>query len=360
MEAEELIALAEEKVQLGKELIERLQELQHIDGVQKVQRKITQEIKFLEKIVRNQNVQVANILCSNLTHFKSLVAALQKVEGLKHVDYPVPVSSSTKTLRIDIVCDNGASWVKVIARNPKSIRDTVEGKSSYGAKSILDQAEEIVEAAGMNPHLYKAPRVLFLFANQIDDELAEELHEIGVEVQELKDAGHLDEKVEIAVLNLDVTTLIAYVSSLCNGGQDVDFSDRILNQQAEMERRNPMKPCLDQLFSGKKLICCETAVNSFKEIVNLLGGPGEKQRTEQLLAQISIHPDTEIAEELRAVSVTGQVKERSLKIFSFGLQHRAINVTANEGFYRSVKMQGVDMPVFLHEARALTELKEQR
>lgn len=306
----------------------------------------------------SRKVKADNVVSSNLTYFNALVNALQKVNGLKHLDYPVPVTHLPKTLRIDIVCDNGATWIKVVARNLKSIKDRIAGMASYGAKSILDQAEELVEAASLNMYLYKPPRILFLFAISIDDELTSELNEIGVEVQTLNDAGHFDEKIEIETLNLDVTTLIAYVSSLCNGGQNSKFNDRIFDQQAEMERRNPIKSVLDQLFIGKQLICCETAVNSFKDIVSLLGGPGEKQRAEELISQLNILPDVDITDELTSINVTGQIKERSLKIFFFGLHHKAINVTANEGCYRSLKMQGVDIPVFLHEARALTELKE--
>lgn len=310
----------------------------------------------------NRKIQISNILCSNLTYFKSLVFVLQQVNGLKSVDYPIPISTSNKTLRIDIVCDHGATWIKVIARNPKSIKDTVEGKGSYGVRSILDQAEEIVKVSEMNPYLYRPPKVIFQFANEIDTELEEVLTDIGVEVAIIGDIQNPlptnDDSID--VLNLDVTTLIAYVSNLTNGSCDCKFGDHILDQQAEMERRHHVKPILDKLFENKKLICCETAVKSFQDIIKLLAGSQETERAKQLLARIMILPDTnEIAEELSEVTTTGQVKERSLKIFSFGIMHKAITVTSNEGFYRSAKMQGgVDIPVYLHEARALTEQKE--
>lgn len=44
--------------------------------------------------------------------------------------------------------------------------------------------------------------------------------------------------------------MIAYVSSLTNGGSDHLFHDPLLNQQAEWERRRPVKPILDALFQG--------------------------------------------------------------------------------------------------------------
>lgn len=50
MEIEELISLAEKKTELGKNLLEKLQPFQTVDGVHKVQRKIQQELRFLEKV----------------------------------------------------------------------------------------------------------------------------------------------------------------------------------------------------------------------------------------------------------------------------------------------------------------------
>lgn len=47
---EELLQKAEDKVDLGQHLIKTLEIFKEIPGVQKVQRKIAQEIKFLQKV----------------------------------------------------------------------------------------------------------------------------------------------------------------------------------------------------------------------------------------------------------------------------------------------------------------------
>lgn len=54
MEVEKLIELAEEKVNLGNDLVNNLKNLENIDGIKKLQRKIIQEVKFLEKVCRWQ------------------------------------------------------------------------------------------------------------------------------------------------------------------------------------------------------------------------------------------------------------------------------------------------------------------
>lgn len=50
MDLEELSELADEKIKLGNDLITSLATLEQIDGVKKIQRKITQEVKFVEKV----------------------------------------------------------------------------------------------------------------------------------------------------------------------------------------------------------------------------------------------------------------------------------------------------------------------
>jgi len=93
-----------------------------------------------------------------------------------------------------------------------------------------------------------------------------------------------DEKSE--VLNLDITAMVAYVSALTNGEAQFNFKEDILSDQASRERSNPAKPFLDQLFEGKKLICCKSAADDFMSITNTLAGPGEKCRVSRLMARL--------------------------------------------------------------------------
>lgn len=48
--SEDLICMLDEKLQYGKDLIERLAMIKNIDGVSKLQRKIHQEIEFLIRV----------------------------------------------------------------------------------------------------------------------------------------------------------------------------------------------------------------------------------------------------------------------------------------------------------------------
>lgn len=314
-------------------------------------------------------------MCSNLLHFESLCKILLECHGLLYVDYALPMDNRNSPLRIDSVCDNGATWIKVIARNSRSIEDAVHGRTSYGTKSIVDQAEEYVEASQAHLHMFKPPQIYFIFHSSINHELIEMLEATGVQVSALNDfrsdASKWYSKIDfekqlegVETLNLDITTLLAYVSALTNPTSDHEgyywhFPEPLLTEQSKWEVRSPVKPVLDAIFENRKLICCETARDSFMDIISLLGGVNEKRRTDELLEKVDVLPDVEsMGEELAELKIGGRIKPRSLKIFAFGVHHKAVTVTSNEGFIRAARMQGIDVPVFVHEARALTEEKE--
>lgn len=63
-----------------------------------------------------------------------------------------------KPLRIDVIAENGSEWIKVIARNPKALKDIALGCSNYGSKSILDHAEQYSECAKINQSLFQTPK----------------------------------------------------------------------------------------------------------------------------------------------------------------------------------------------------------
>lgn len=52
-EKEVLVQLGEQKIRIGKELIERINVFQHIPGIPKIQRKINTEISSLQKVMRD-------------------------------------------------------------------------------------------------------------------------------------------------------------------------------------------------------------------------------------------------------------------------------------------------------------------
>ncbi|KAL4623433.1 UPF0415 protein C7orf25-like [Arapaima gigas] len=160
-------------------------------------------------------------------------------------------------------------------------------------------------------------------------------------------------------INLDITTLITYVSSLSHGNCHFTFKEQVLTEQAAQERQEKVLPKLEEFMQGKELFACHSAVNDFRVILDTLGGPGEKDRAEQLLARVRVVPD-QPSERTQRLVTSSKVNKRSLMIFGTGDSLRAVTMTANSGFVRAAANQGVRYSVFIHQPRALTEGKEWR
>ncbi|XP_005104830.2 UPF0415 protein C7orf25 homolog [Aplysia californica] len=163
----------------------------------------------------------------------------------------------------------------------------------------------------------------------------------------------------VSKVNLDITCMIALVSALTHGGCHTEFREKVLRRQAEEERREPVLPALQTFLQGKELYASESAATCFRDLVSLMGGPGEKTRADQLLSTVRVVADQPSAR-ARGLSCGGKVKDRSKVIFGTGDSLEAITVTSNMGFVRAAQNQGVVFPAFLHSARALTEQKERQ
>ncbi|XP_037303170.1 UPF0415 protein C7orf25 homolog, partial [Manduca sexta] len=330
--------------------------------------------------------------CSNLRHLGAMVEC-SKRPGVLAVCKIFHINETNKLL-IDIISEQGKIWTKVIARNPKSLSALSAGKASYGARSILDQAEDYLECAKLYPCMYQPPKVIFEFMSGIEENLANKLKAIGIIVKgeilpnsvyiedcddswssESSDEESLcnqqssleqvsqcmEEHPKIDTLNLDVTAMMAYVSNMTNGHCNYVFIQEVLTQQCAWEAERPVKPVLERLFEGKSLVCCRTAWDDFEKIVNTLGGPMEKVRTEELKKMVEVFPDDYGGDDdypRHNLKVRGHVRLRSKIIFNFGHRIKALTVSANEGFLRSSLQQGVTYAAFIHESRALTEGKE--
>ena len=139
-------------------------------------------------------------------------------------------------------------------------------------------------------------------------------------------------------LFLDITCMVAYVSSMTNGGANYRFPKTIYNQQAEWERQSPAKPKLDALFQDKELVTCREALFDFQTLVERMGGPGEKERTCDLIRRLHIVEDSPCGR-VSKLQLTSNVKPRSRLIFSTAHHLGIVIVTANTGFVRSAASQ---------------------
>ena len=405
------------KIEEGNNLIRNLAEFRNVSGIGKLKKKIQKELQFLSGFNKEnpnkKKLKVEHLQCSNLYHLSAIVQALENCQ------LPTDILKSfsnhdEKKLIVDIVCDGGFSWIKVIARSPAALERLSTGDQAYGQRSLIDQAKDYISATEKNLHHFKSPNLVFLFHAGVPENAAVKLKNIGVDVQgsivpsanfdfsdddddeqeednivknnenqfdenflreidftkKLDDDENILQVVDVvtdiniciknnedySILNLDITAMIAYVSALTNGFSDYEFKEDILNQQADWERKKPVKPILDEIFREKKLITCQAAMEDFQMILNTLGGPGEKSRAQEFLQKIEIVPD-QMSDIVHSLKTGGKVRERSKIIFGTGDSLKVVTVSANSGFVRAAQCQNINLAVITHESRALTESK---
>jgi len=393
---DELRRELDEKIKLGRLLLERLanSSLKNVQGLPKLEKKVRQEVKFLEKFDDPRNflsLKKEHIACSNLAHQASVIEQIFGVAVPVAVMQPFTLTTrggQDKKIVVDIVCDKGNTWIKVVARNAKALALNSAGGNQFGQRSILDQVKEFVLCASQNEVMFSTPTVIFVFANGVTRSLQNKVVRRGArvagEVVRLSDGesgeddddddtddsnedsndsseeglpGSEDQTIDTSRINLDITAMIAYVSALTNGRNWFRFKEKILTEQAEWERARPVKPFLDSLFAGKELVCCQSAMRDFKNIISTLGGPLETSRAGLLIERVTVVPDMD-SPKTRELGDSGKIKDRSRIIFGTGDSLKIVTVTANTGFIRAAQGQGVNFAVITHESRALTEDKE--
>jgi len=126
-------------------------------------------------------VKKEHLQSTNLIHLNAMVDRLSCAKDPISVMKPFKYQNSR--LEVDIVCNNGASWVKVIARNAKALTMISLGNGEYGQKSVLDQANAYLMCSKRHLYHYKPPDVVFHFAYGIEAPLALCLEQMNIIVE---------------------------------------------------------------------------------------------------------------------------------------------------------------------------------
>lgn len=473
-----------------------------VEGTTKLRKRISSELKFLHGLSKEATCDLSQIHRSNMRHLLGILHVAKTYPDVTHllknisskkrsVIQMVKKAHNEKTdgqdegeveedfsVTVDIICNKGSSWVKVIARNAQALHLIWAGRGNYGTNTLFFQAEDYLQLAKENPINYSAPNVTFVFFSGVTAAMADALQEMGVTVvgrreevseetksrlEALSDdedesgseddddgqGSHVDKRIrsessssspsetlgdesiegEYVLDNqppfqpnidndldldldvklasalsrsassdtlstatsstfpsnymsintdldpysvprkvgqkrsenprvfLDISTMIAMTSALCNGHADYTFEDKILTEQAERERSSPFLPTVEPVLEGKELFTCQMAADDFRKILGIMGGPEEKARGERLLGSLTIVPDAP-SERAKALKESASIKTRAKVIFGTADTLKALICSANSGFVRAAGGQGVNFAVHIHQSRALTEGKQ--
>ena len=368
--------------------------LEDTRNASKLQQRIKSEIQFLERLSRNEDVEF-NIKTSNITYLSDLFELMQ-IEHTVEVFKPFTFINDNTTgnpnsykpsnkVAVDLVCDDGLRWLKL--RTCHNFENQFEDFDSDSSSSdtdeqshlIIKQALGLVKAANMNLVHFQVPRIEYKFLNmQVDDFPTDILKELSNHVKvtfgkslkpDLPKYHYLTK-----TLNLDVTTLIAVVSDLTHRYHDIPqeaFDSIALKLQRDMQQKQPILPTFNDVFKGKKLVCCQSAFDKFKSIIEPIGGPFEKARSMMLFPSLKFETsaivndfnwtvqviDNEPGPKFQNLQISKIISTLSIDVCGTGYLKKFSTITSNQNLQRSLMNMGFSDYILVHEPRGLIEQK---
>ncbi|CAF0850708.1 unnamed protein product [Adineta ricciae] len=380
--------------------IDKCRQYHKIPGIGKLERKFRAEDRFLKRLRSGAcNVNANHLKSSNLTHLRAVLEQIEDI-GIDNVNgVLVPYKDDRHQLLIcDIVYNDNRTWMKIVARNAQALHLIWKGNGHYGQRTILISMRQYIETARCNEIRYQIPEIVFYFVQGVTEPLANLLRKNGVTVKgsivevtedvekrlqimddfsssssddenesegdddndndndnddDLNTNAELIPVNEPNKINLDVSTLICLVSELTHGGHIYRYPNKWLEVPAELERAERLTPKLENYMKGKDLYVCQTAFEEFNSIVNIVGGPNEKKRAEELFARLTVVPDC-LSERSNLLQESVKIKPRTKIIFGTGDHLRAVTMTSNRGFVRAAAQQGIRFNVYTHDSIPLT------
>lgn len=153
-----------------------------VKGHGKLLRKCEAELRFLESLSKRSGDIEAQLKSSNLRHLAGLIEAAEQLSGVTHV-LQTYSNEDRESLTIDLICNEGYAWVKVIARQAQALHLVYAGGGHFGERSVVSQADTYLSCAQQHKFNYVVPTVTFVFLNGVTSLVKEALEARGVVVK---------------------------------------------------------------------------------------------------------------------------------------------------------------------------------
>lgn len=153
-------------------------------------------------------------------------------------------------------------------------------------------------------------------------------------------------------LNIDCTILLALVSDLSHTANHpiLPNYNSAISRQIEIETREHLLPSsLWPAMAGKDLVCTHEAAKRMKEIVDTIGMPNERARTELLLDDGPARPGRDLREAFANYS------DHAIPP-SWGLPIRIVQAEVSDHDIRNAIQQDILPPVAMQVADQLTDI----
>ncbi|RKU47776.1 hypothetical protein DL546_006274 [Coniochaeta pulveracea] len=323
-----------------------------------------------EALTRLKKIRSA-LQCSNVPSLETAWDVVKHCHGLDRLTYkfsrhanvgkcpickgqkkcpPKGQQDSKSVVWVDAVVKGGAEWLRIIGIEEKRLLmhmaqggwDWEVGSDSEDEEmdedsdiSVVVTVRQLIEAALVNRHEYKPPRLRIMFTRIVEgsnsevDRLIRQMRGMGregVEVQivcsnsdflmtpppslevALENLMVDDTKDITSVVNLDCSILVSLASDVTHSHVEIqpwhrnDVSAQIREEEAE---GSSLVKKLYPALRGKKLVCTAEAARRFRAIVATIATKDEAARTRLILPDPGSleKTSTELVAELQALSV---------------------------------------------------------
>ncbi|ESO86314.1 hypothetical protein LOTGIDRAFT_176014 [Lottia gigantea] len=256
----------------------------------------------------------SHLKSSNLSHYAGVIHAVQYLPDVIQVLQPFTSPNKSYSLLVDVVAGQGHMWVKVVARKAQALHLVWAGKGQFGERDLIEQADEYINCIEIHPINFLSPEIHFLFYNNVTNQMADEL-----ESKNIKVFGHRVDVEDDIKLKLKLN----------------DF-----DKSCEEERKQLVMNEFLEICKNKTDFCESSEKNSRTHLPKDSAETCEKQ--------------TETLSELKAKKL--QKCAETFTKNGLNIMKELLGVLPDlEGCSSTV---GVSFCVYVHPARALTEMKE--
>ncbi|KAJ3355137.1 hypothetical protein GGF32_002164 [Allomyces javanicus] len=329
-----------------------------VEGLHSLDRTIRAELRFLESLLRNPDrIRESHVTATNVLQLEVVVQALvaepAPVAVMKTFIYydpcPVCVEGDVCTcapetrrerehaVKVDLVADHGAKWLKLRARNERGVEyeflddphyvsesddsdsdDTDDDREpefaelASASRSIRDHFAHYARAAAAHPVHYAPPRVVIRFCHleTPDPRVVALLESAGLEVEGADAHATVPHPLPAPlpplrpVLNLDGSTLIALTSDLAHTHTMTSrtaSSQAAFAAQLDAEQSTPLlAPLVAVLARADRLVVTQVALDHFRDVAAVVAGPTERLRVQFLFPGLlpdaaGAHPSAVVA-----------------------------------------------------------------
>jgi hypothetical protein len=322
----------------------------HPDDVslQQISHKIKKEEQFLQTLSAMSKYETSNIPWFNIM--------VQCIIHLK--DDTTTIDNYIEKTKLDIISHKYKTWIKVTAMSQKRQTESLlyNNEEFSDEQSIVDIGRDILDIALKQPIYAKPTQIYFLFGNGVTEDVKASLESLGIIVTTNVNDIKLLKVSSMDAYNLDVTALMALISYTTNEATvETKFTSKILDDGLKLELETPFRSQVGDL-SNKQLYVCHTALDSFKNIVDIVAGPKEKERAFELYKRLIVIPDV-VSPEMKQFRKEYILDDKNVTIFGTGEANNLCTITSNFTFVNKLRRNKYFLDVLLINPYALSENK---